>query len=276
MSWNKTDGTKAEKPTNKVKLGRWLATTGLTIAVLAGGAIYFLQKPEVKAKIKGEKGPAKIVEVEADLQTEQAEVPTSMPTKRIITKEEQKKLRPGDEGFDPAAHPTILIIPPKEGPEVKQPYRNTTEQTLLWIMNCEPGDAPLPLLDLPNSDMDRMAEILIDKVEDEEDDDEWTKEQRENLRFAKEEMRKYIKEGGEPEDFLKYYHDQLEAMHLERSMALDSVMSMLRDGVDDDIAEDYIKEVNKKLMGKGIKPIQLSKKKMERHGINECIEADKE
>lgn len=187
--------------------------------------------------------------------------------KRVITPEEQKKLRPGDEGFDPAAHPTILVMKPKEKQEENLPYRNATEQALLWIMNCEPGDAPLPLLALPQGDMKRMAEILMDKCELEEGDSEWTKEQREQLRYAKEEMRKYIKDGGDPNSFLKYYHDQLEAMHLERSIALDSVMTLLREGGNDDIAEDYLKTVNKRLLDKGIKPIQLSRKKLERHGI---------
>ena len=187
--------------------------------------------------------------------------------KRVITPEEQKKLRPGDEGFDPAAHPTILVMKPRKDPEESLPYRNSTEQALLWIMNCEPGDAPLPLLAIPQGDMARMTEILMDKCDFEEGDSEWTKGQREQLRFAKEEMRKYIRDGGDPNSFLKYYHDQLEAMHLERSMALDSVMALLREGGRDDIAEEYLKTVNKRLLDKGIKPIQLSRKKRERHGI---------
>ena len=189
----------------------------------------------------------------------------SNSSKRVITREEQKRLRPGDEGFDPAAHPTILI--PRKKPEENLPYRSSTEQSLLWIINCEPGDAPLPLIAIPRGELKRMAEILVDKCEEEEGDSEWTRQQRENLRIAKAEMAKYIKEGGDPQSFLQYYHDRLEEMHTERSIALDSVMKLLREGGNDDIAGDYLSKVNKRLADKGIKPIVLSKKKMARHGL---------
>ena len=241
------------------------------LAVVVAVALWLAQsnEAEVAEEEQPTGKPVQIAQVApaAPVPVQEIQPAVTNVKKRVITPEEQKKLRPGDEGFDPAAHPTILVMKPKEKPEENLPYRNATEQALLWIMNCEPGDAPLPLLALPQGDMKRMAEILMDQCEFEEGDSEWTKEQREQLRYAKEEMKKYIKDGGDPNSFLKYYHDQLEAMHLERSMALDSVMALLREGGNDDIAEDYLKTINKRLIDKGIKPIQLSRKKLERHGI---------
>ena len=282
MAWNGSDGAaKPQKIERKAKPSAW---RGLLAAVIViGGAVgvclYFFGPATVGGqRTKKKDKSAKIAEVTPDIATNSNEVAEIAPThtKRVITPEEQKKLRPGDEGFDPSAHPTILIPKKKDKPLENLPYRNSTEQTLLWIANCEPGDPPLPLLAIPQGDMAKMAEILIDKCEEEEGDTEFTKEQRERLRYAKEEMAAYIRDGGDPQSFLKYYHDQLEAMHLERSIALDSVMTLLREGGNDDIAEEYLHRINKQLEAKGIKPIILSKKKMERHGITSNTENTEE
>lgn len=266
MGWNKPIEQPKAAPKKTPSAMRGILAGGIVCVIAAVVAVIVFSGGDEKPKAKAEKKTAVIKEVKP------AAAPKAEPTNEVVkvkrkpTPEEQKKLRPGDEGFDPAAHPFVLV-PKKKREPVVIPYRNATEQALAWIANCEPGDPPLPLIPIPESEMKNLVAILLDKNEAQKGDSEQTKEQRRIIEMAKAEMRQYIRDGGDPMSFMKYYHDQLESQCQEYRESLSSVMELLHTSDNDDIATDYLKRVNERLASKGIKQIVLSKKKMARHGI---------
>lgn len=268
--WNRPSGDVKPAPKKNPTAIRG-ALAGIAVVILAATAAYFIifRGNETRQDDASKKERGRIKEVTPAPTPKAVKVePTNevVKVKRKPTPEEQKKLRPGDEGFDPAAHPFVLI-PKKKKEPVVLPYRNATEQALAWIANCQPGDPPLPLIPIPEAEMKRFTEILLDKNEVQEGDSEQTVEQRRIIEYAKSEMRQYIKNGGDPMSFMKYYHDQLEHQCMVYREAQNSVMEMLRTSDNDDIAAEYIKKVNARLASEGIKQVILSKKKLERHGL---------
>ena len=251
--------------------GVWGVVAALVVVALAGVVWMVMPDEETKVVVKENvvKQPDPLV-VTAPKPKKEAPVikdePQQKSKERVITPEEQKKLRPGDPGFDPAAHPTILI-PKKKKEKVNAPFRNSTEQALIWLASCEPGDPPLPLILIPPGDMKNLATILLTPNQAQEGDTELTKEQREIIDLAKDELRKYVKNGGDPQEFLRYFHDLRESQHMRHSEARNAIMNLLRDGTNDDIAAEFIAKVNADLEAQGIKPVRLSRKKLERHGL---------
>ena len=90
------------------------------------------------------------------------------------------------------------------------PYRNATEQLLLQTFGREVGLAPFPLLKLPKKDMDNLVSILMSDNPVSEKDSEETALSKEIITEAKAEMRKFIKNGGNPSEFFEYYHKLLQ------------------------------------------------------------------
>ena len=144
-------------------------------------------------------------------------------------------------------------------------YATSLEQVMDWIFTCEVGN-PRPLLP-PMSLFDQMhlAEILIRDNPILESDSEKAAESKEMMKIAKKEFMDFIKEGGNPDDFLPYYHGQLVAAHEEYKMARQSIVEIIKN--DPDIAVDYIKKVNERLSEKGIKNVRIPKKMLDAFGI---------
>ena len=110
-----------------------------------------------------------------------------------------------------------------------------------------------------------LAEILISKNPIIETDDERQKEKKEVVQLAKKELIAYIKEGGDPDDFLAYYQGQLKMAHKEYMDARKSVFDVMRN--DPDIAAEYIDKVNTSLREKGIKEVVVPQKALDAFGI---------
>ena len=144
-------------------------------------------------------------------------------------------------------------------------YATGLEQAMDWIFSCEVGNPP-PLLP-PMSLFDRMhlAEILIMDNPVLDTDSEKAAESKEMMKIAKREFIKFLKDGGNPDDFLPYYHGQLVAAHDEYKTARQSIVEIIRN--EPDIALDYIKKVNERLSEKGIKNVQIPKKMLDAFGI---------
>ena len=135
---------------------------------------------------------------------------------------------------------------------------NSIEQVMLQIFSRSLGDMPLPFPSyLPQQDMDRLVEILIDKNPIDENDSEQIKCEKEILQFAKSEMMKYIKEGGDPQDFLKDYHDQLYSAYFKRFDAQNFLMEAIRKNESPEIIDGILRKYNKRLEAEGIKPISI-------------------
>lgn len=145
-------------------------------------------------------------------------------------------------------------------------YATGIEQAMDWIFSCKVGDPPPLLPPMSLFDQMHLAEILIMDNPIRETDSDKAVESKEMMKIAKKEFMKFIKDGGNPDEFLPYYHGQLVAAHDEYAMARQSVVEVIRN--EPDIAIDYIKKVNARLSEKGIKNVNVPKKMLDAFGID--------
>lgn len=145
-------------------------------------------------------------------------------------------------------------------------YTTGVEQAMDWIFSCEVGNPPPLLPPMSLFDQIHLAEILIMDNPILDTDSDKAAESKEMMKIAKKEFMKFIKDGGNPDEFLPYYHSQLVAAHDEYKMARQSVVEIIRN--EPDIAVDYIKKVNERLSAKGIKNVEIPKKMLEAFGID--------
>ena len=136
-------------------------------------------------------------------------------------------------------------------------YRNATEQALLDIFSCEVGDPPLPLTNLPKDEISDIMKILQSPNPITEKDVEDTKLGKEILEATKKELLKYVKEGGNPDDFLSYYHGILEKAYKKRMVATEEIYKVLNEQNDPEIAREMLKRVNRELREEGIRPLPI-------------------
>jgi len=144
-------------------------------------------------------------------------------------------------------------------------FRTGTEQILSWIFSTELGDMPPPVPKISNFDLVHMQEILDLNNEVTNGDDEKTIDAKRSVQAAKDELKKYLEKGGNPDEFLEYYRDELQSAYLERKTAQQEVMMVLQG--EPELASSFLKEVNNRLAKKGIKTIVISDRVQKRFGV---------
>lgn len=144
-------------------------------------------------------------------------------------------------------------------------YATSLEQTMDWIFTCEVGNPPPLLPPMSLFDQMHLAEILIMDNPILEGDSDKAVESKETMKLAKRTFIQFLKDGGNPDDFLPYYHSQLVAAHDEYKMARQSIVEVIK--TEPDIAVDYIKKVNSGLSSKGIKNVVIPKRMLDAFGI---------
>ena len=242
---------------------------GVLVCVLAIGAyfVFFAGSERPQKKEVVEKQSTKIKEVTpAPAPTNEVEEPQEDPAEaaKRARREKLKAMTPDERLAFLFEEAKKREIPYDKA--TNQIFATGTEQVLSWVFTTEPGDIPPILPQIPMFDEAHMAEILISKNPPNEGDSEEVKAIKQTVEYAKEELIKYIKAGGEPQEFLKYYHDQLRQAHMEFQESRQAVFKMVRE--DPDLALDYCAKVNERLAQKGIKPVKIPKPLAERNGIN--------
>ena len=145
-------------------------------------------------------------------------------------------------------------------------FRTALEQVMGWVFTTQLGDMPPPLPPIPDYDLVHLEEILNQKTTIHETDTDRQAHEKDTVDYVKKELKAFIDKGGDPEDFLKFYHDELKSAYEERSMAQQQVMKIIQE--DPAVAIEYMKEVNESLAGKGIKGVVLPERTLKRMGIN--------
>lgn len=165
-----------------------------------------------------------------------------------------------------AAAEDALTIQPALKVKIPPGYTNRTfktgvEQLMSWVFTTEVGDMPMPIPAISEDDRKQLAAILVSKNEVKEGDSERTVLAKESVDYAKEEMRKFIKQGGDPDDFLQYYFNQLRHAFEFRNEAQQQYYDLQEE--DPELAEEFAREVNKSFDEKGIKRILTEKDEQE-------------
>ena len=150
-------------------------------------------------------------------------------------------------------------------PSSNRIFRTSTEQVMDWIFTCEVGSPPPLLPPMSIFDQAHLAEILISDNPIREDDSDRAKEAKSTMKLAKAEFIKFIREGGNPDDFLPYYHGQLVHAHDQWKEARNAIVEMVK--TQPDIAFEFANRVNEELQGKGIKTVTIPPKMLEAFGI---------
>lgn len=152
-------------------------------------------------------------------------------------------------------------------PASNRVFATATEQVMAWIFTTKVGDVPPPLPRLPIKDEAHLVEILFNNVPVKDGDSAKTAYAKENVQLAKDELKKFIKEGGSPNEFFEYYHGQLVDAHREWNESRKEAMRVCRE--DPMIARDYIRAINSRLEKKGIKPVTIAPGYLTKYGVPE-------
>ena len=265
MAWNRSETKPVIKP--KAKASPYLKY-GIGI-VLAGGVlaglVYLLLSGGDAAQDKASRRRGLINDVGTNI------------VKRVVTNEVVKPVDPLA-GVDPLNQKfgrlpdgrwTVPgrkkihnVITNTSNADAAVPYNNGPEQIMYSIFSRQLGDMPLPLPTMSPKDRAHLTEILLDKVPYAPDDTEDIKLGKDIIQQAKDELKKYIREGGDPDTFFEYYHNELSRSFEERKLAMKMVFDSARDE-DPEISAEFCKKVNERLAEKGIKPIAYPRKLVE-------------
>lgn len=270
MAWNKPNA--ASQPVKKSEAKAPSKVKGIvaglvTVCALGGLCLWLFSggddKPAPSAKLQVPSTIKEVAPAAAPVYKEEPKVDDEA-AKRRVRAEKLKKMTP-DERWE------FLLEEAKKKPldltpTTNQTFKTGTEQVMSWIFTTRLGNLPPPLPQTSMFDEAHLAEILIADNPILETDNEKQREAKEIVMEAKKELREYIKQGGDIDQFLEYYRGQLVQAHSEWQESQKSVMKVIRE--DPDIAGEYIKEVNERLAKKGIKPVMIPPPLAERVGID--------
>lgn len=259
MAWNtQTNSARKESP-KRAKLGRWLATTGLIIAVLAGGAIYFLDHPVAKKADKTEKGRAKIVEVEADLNrdaTPQAEeAPKPLPPQRVGELRDGYRLLPSGR-----LHKVVGIItnsPPKISIADKT-FKHSADIELANLLLVEPGEDLVGDSEGMYDGFEKeLAEAMREDIVFEKDDTDFQRELKASVIELRQELDKRRRAGEDLAKLMEDTRNQLKELSLYRQELEDQVHELTSDDLTQHDYEDLVNAANQMLAERGIMELEL-------------------
>lgn len=144
-------------------------------------------------------------------------------------------------------------------PSTNRAFKTGVEQVMSWIFTTKPGDPPPPLPQISIFDEVHLAEIIIADNPVLETDSDRVKECKKTVALAKKELVAYIKEGGNLEDFLTYYRDQLREAYHDFTTAKRKIFTAYLEGEDSEVCRVYAEQINAELAQKGIKQVKIPK-----------------
>lgn len=254
MAWNRPN--EAAKPAPKKSPGVMRgAIAGAAVVVIAAVCFFIFSGEEEKPAPKVEKKKPRVVE-------EAKPAPAPLVKPKVEKKPEPKKPKSmswRDRSLTPeqreAAYEKHLEEMPLPKASTNRLFRSSLEQVMGWVFTTELGDQPPPLPRIPDFDYVHLQEILELKNDVNKTDSERSADTKRIVDFAKKELKEYVEKGGDPQEFLAYYHDELKSAYMERQMAQKEVMNILQ--TEPELADDYIKKVNEALTKKGIKGVVI-------------------
>lgn len=266
MAWNRSLEEKKDVKRQPPRIGRGLVA-GLIVCCVAAAAFFLLRDGgDGPVRDEGRRPQGQIKEVKPAAAPVCKEEPQEDPKKaeRKARAEMLKKMTPEERLnylFEEAKRKPLDLTP-----STNRLFKTGTEQIMAWIFTTRLGNPPMPLPKVPIRDEAHLAEILISDNPVFETDSEKAKEAKQTVEAVKKEAIKYIKEGGDIQEFFHYYHDQLMQAYHEYNDAHKSVMEMLRRGEDAELCSAYIKKVNERMAERGIdRRVEIPDKVFERY-----------
>ena len=239
-----------------VRIG-FILSTIIAVAAVISVFVWINNGEKVEKPQPIVKKPAKVVAVKPSR-------PVQKPTPQVkpVEKAPEPKKNPApwrnknltDEQREEAY---VKALSEKEIPKAStnRLFRTGLEQVMSWVFTTEVGDMPPPLPNISDFDIVHLQEILEIKNKVSDTDTDKQADAKEVVDYAKKELKKYLDKGGDPQEFLAYYHDQLKSAYQERKMAQEEVIKVLR--TEPELVDDYLKKVNENLSQRGIKGVVI-------------------
>lgn len=251
MAWNRPSEVKAQpKKTGSSKLIVYL----LLGAIVAGGLLVLF--------IIGDK-PA----IETAKTGKTKSIPSAVPAKvkrdtnavhKTFAKTGNDKLDVALTNLEKVELPAIIRpnLPPVPDHYTNHWFKSGTEQVMSWIFTTQLGDSPMPIPRLTEAERKSLVSDLMSPNEIKDNDDDMTKYAKEMVNAAKKEMMQYIHDGGDPDDFLKHYYEELKKAHEYRMEAIRQGELVYEE--DPELAKDFVTKVNERLTEQGIRTIDVN------------------
>ena len=229
---------------------QFLAVLGTLVflAILGGGAWRWLSRPSRTDVIPPEKPASKAMPKEV--------APTNPSIHAKISKNPISHMSPetGIPSESIAPKPRHYINP-RRFPPTNQIFKTGLEQRIAHIFSTTPGMPPLPLPPLSVKDRKHIMEILNANHSVTEADSEEIAVLKGTVAQVKKEMARYLADGGDPDDFIRFYHNELSKCANQRREAIKMGHKIKKESPD--LYDDYVKQVNETLRADGIKEIPL-------------------
>lgn len=252
MAWNRPSAeSAAQRQVKKSKVGAWYAVLGASCLVLVAGLVWFMMSSDDGAAKQSREKGGKIIKAAKAAKAAKSSPPTSDAEGQAKKNAEQKM----DVFAGPKPTPIKKAEKPLNLPPVpKRTFSTGVEQVMSWIFNAKPGGMPPILPPMSDEELKELPSILVSKCEIGKDDSEALANCKETVNFAKKEMMKYIREGGDPQEFLRYYHNELRRCFEWREEAIRQAEEVWNE--DHSLGKDFIKRINEKFSSEGIMEIE--------------------
>jgi len=262
MAWNRSDNTQVKTRNDRSADWRKITVIALAFLVLLAVIAYFLLPTGSQENVEKTSRRGLIANVGTNVVKHVVTNCTVKVPEKVDPLNQKFGKLPDGRWTVPGRKKIHNIVTNTSNADIEAPYNNGPEQIIYSIFSRRLGDMPLPLPTMSAKDRARLAEILMDKVPSSPDDSEELKEGREIIQQAKDELKKYIREGGDPDTFFEYYHNELSRAFEERKLAMKMVFDSAKEE-DPEISEEFCKKVNQRLEEKGIKPVAYPRKLVE-------------
>lgn len=248
MAWNRPSEVKAQpKKTGSGKLIAYVSLGAIAIGVCV--ALFCLTDK-----------PARRAEKSNKSKTIQSAIPAKV---KLATNAVHKTfVKTGNEKLDAALTKLESVdlpsinrpkLPPVPDHYTNHWFKSGTEQIMSWVFTTELGTPPMPIPKLSDKERQELVSVLIGKSEISEDDDEMTQYAKEAVNAAKKEMMQFIKDGGDPDDFLAFYYNQLELAWQYREQARVQGFDLTEE--DPELGQQFLAKINESLRERGIREL---------------------
>ena len=268
--WNRGNSTAKVAPKKKPSAIRGIVAGLAAVAVAVAGIVVFMSKGGAPVE-KAEKNHGRIVDLGKgqtgangpSRSTDQAATAGANAGTNALTRLKPPKIHPeyprtnadGSVTKIMKDGTTYRVMPRSKNWKKQHPFKHKLEMQLSWYV--APGEAAPPMLPVTYTEKEIM-DALIDKVEITDDDDDDMIMRKEAVQEMKGELRKWIKNGGDVESYIKdlAHRQQMEFETLQetRKMVMDAVKSG-----DIGLARDLEAKFNEHLKSKGLPTLKFPK-----------------